>query len=95
MGSNGKGNNKNYWVQMGLKIFAESAGWIAVPVVGALYLGRYLDARQDTAPLYFLGLTIMAFIISSVGIGMTGVRYIKMIEREEKLNKENKQDKIK
>lgn len=82
------GNDKNYWLQIGLKMFAESAGWVALPVIGALYLGRWLDNKYDSAPLYFLGITIFAFIISSIGIGMVGVKYMKMVEKDEKERKE-------
>jgi len=84
---------QNYWMKLGLKIFVESAGWIALPVVGALYLGRWLDTKYETEPLFFLGITIFAFVISSIGIGMTGVKYMKMIERdEEKKKKESGSD---
>jgi len=79
---------KNYWLQLGLKMFVESTGWITLPVLGALFLGRWLDARYNTGVLYFFSLTIFAFIISSIGIGITGVKYMKMIEKDEK-NKKN------
>jgi len=77
-------NDKNYWMSFCLKIFAESTGWIAFPVIGALFLGRWLDVRYNSEPLFFLGLTIFAFVISSVGIGITGVKYMKIIEEDEK-----------
>jgi F0F1-type ATP synthase assembly protein I len=75
--------DNNYWLQLGLKMFAESTGWIVIPVVGALFLGRWLDNKYGTEPLYFLAITLMAFIISSIGIGINGVKYIKMIEKDE------------
>ena len=58
------------------------------PDYGALYLGRWLDAKQGTEPLYFLSITAGAFIISCIGIGTTGIRYIRQIEEEDKKNKE-------
>ncbi len=79
-----KQTNKNFWLQTGLKMFAESTGWIAIPIIGALYLGRWLDTKQGTEPLYFLSITAGAFIISCIGIGMTGVKYIRQIEKEDK-----------
>lgn len=82
-------NNKNYWWQLGLKMFVESTGWVGIPVVGALYLGRWLDNKYETDPLYFLSITMLAFIISSIGIGITGVKYMKMIEKEEQQGKNN------
>jgi len=79
--------DKNYWWQKGLQMFAETTGWIAVPVVAALFVGRWLDTKYDTKPFYFLALTILSFIISSIGIGITGVKYIKQIEKDNKVNK--------
>lgn len=84
----GSSENKNYWLQLGLKIFAESTGWIVIPVIGALFLGRWLDDKYGTEPLYFLGITLMAFIISSIGMGITGIKYIKLIEKDEELKKQ-------
>ena len=78
-----KNTSKNEYMQLALTIFAEITGWIAFPVIGALYLGRWLDEKQGTEPLYFLSITAAAFIISSVGIGITGVKYMKRIEKEE------------
>jgi len=68
------------WWRPAVAIFGEVTGWIVVPIIGALYLGRYLDERNGTANLYFLGLTFLAFIISSIGIGIVGVKYIRSIE---------------
>lgn len=82
-----KNSDKNDYMRLALTIFAETTGWIAFPVIGALFLGRWLDAKQGTDPLYFLSITGLAFIISSVGIGMTGVKYIKQIEAEDKKTK--------
>lgn len=79
-----KNYDRNNWLQVGLRMFAESTGWIAIPVVGALFLGRWLDNKYDTYPLFFLGVTMMAFVISSIGLGVTGVKYIKMMEKIEK-----------
>lgn len=70
-------------------MFVETSGWIAIPVIGALYLGRWLDAKQGTEPLYFLSITAGAFIISCIGIGITGVKYIKQIEQEDKREKQS------
>ncbi len=55
---------------------------------GALDGSSWLDDKYDSEPLYFLGLTIFAFIISSVGIGMAGVKYMKMVEKDEEDKKE-------
>lgn len=72
------------WWQPGIAVFGEVTGWIVVPVIVALYLGRYLDEKQGTGNLYFFGLTILAFIISCIGIALMGKRYIKMVEESKK-----------
>jgi hypothetical protein len=77
-----KQTKDNEWLRRGLMMFAESSGWIAIPVVGGLFLGRWLDEKQGTDPLYFLSITGLAFIISCIGIGITGVKYMKQIDEE-------------
>ena len=89
---NTKNKDKNEYMRLALTIFAETTGWIAFPVIGALYLGRWLDEKQGTEPLYFLSITAAAFIISSVGIGITGVKYMKRIEKEEALKKKDENE---
>jgi len=79
-------------MRLALTIFAETTGWIAFPVIGALYLGRWLDEKQGTEPLYYFSITALAFIISSVGIGITGVKYMKRIEKEEALKKKDENE---
>ena len=84
---NTKNKDKNEYMRLALTIFAETTGWIAFPVIGALYLGRWLDEKQGTEPLYYFSITALAFIISSVGIGITGVKYMKRIEEQETKSK--------
>lgn len=72
------------WKRLGLMMWAQASGWIAGPVVAALLVGRWLDDKYDSKPWYFLSLTILAFILSSVGITLVGIRYMKKIEQEDK-----------
>ena len=77
-------NNKNktkWWIP-GLVIFTRVSASIAVPIVLALYIGKHLDAKYHTAPWFFLGLTLIAFIISIVTIWKILQKYIKNIEKE-------------
>ena len=72
------------WWQPGLIVFAEVTGWIAVPIIIALFLGRYLDEKYNSEPWFFLGLTGVAFIISCTGMVVVAGKYIKQIEKESK-----------
>ncbi len=81
----------NQW-KPALALFGEVTGWIVVPVLGALYLGKYLDEVQGTENLYFLGLTALAFIISCTGIGVIGVKYIRQMEQDQKAKEKKPYD---
>lgn len=83
-------DEKNYWWQVGLKMFAESSGWIALPVVGALFVGRWLDSKYNSQPIFFLSLTGLAFIISSIGITLSGIKYIKLLDKDKDKFREEK-----
>ncbi len=76
------------WWQPGLVVFAEVTGWLAAPIVAALFLGKYLDERNGTAPWYFLGLTGLAFIVTSIGIVSIATKYIRKIEAESRAKKQ-------
>lgn len=79
-----KKNNDKKWWQPGLVIFTQVTGWIAGPIIIALFLGKYLDNKFQTKPWFFLGFTALAFFITSFGIVRITKNYIKKIEKEAK-----------
>ena len=56
------------------------SGWIAFPVIIALIVGKKLDAKYDTDPWIFIGLTAIAFITSITAIAKICIKYLKDIE---------------
>jgi F0F1-type ATP synthase assembly protein I len=70
-----------FW-QPALVIFTQVTGWIAAPIIIALFLGKYLDNKYQTEPWIFLGLTALSFVISCVGIVRITIKYTKKIESE-------------
>ncbi|OHA43743.1 MAG: hypothetical protein A3G59_01680 [Candidatus Taylorbacteria bacterium RIFCSPLOWO2_12_FULL_47_20] len=74
-----KGNN---WWKPGVEIFTQVSGWIAGPIILALIAGKALDTHFGTKPLIFLGLTGVAFLISSFGIVRVVSKYMKDIEKK-------------
>ncbi len=78
------------WWHAGMTVFGEVIGWIAAPIIGALFLGKYLDEINDSDPWYFLSLTALAFIITTIGIVKVAGKYMNQIEKEAK--KEIKSD---
>lgn len=75
------------WWRDGLVNFAKVSASIAIPIIIALYLGRYLDTKWGSAPWIFLGLTAIAFVVSLVSIYISMVKYIKDLEETEKSGK--------
>ena len=71
------------WYHQALTVFAKVGGWIAGPIIIALFLGDWLDQRYDTTNRYLLICVAIAFIISNVGLITEVVRYSKQLKKLE------------
>ena len=80
---------KQAWWKPGAVLFVQMSGWIAVPVIIALYVGKYFDDKYDTEPWIFIITIALAFIVSMIGISKIAVRYVRKIEEESKNKKKN------
>jgi F0F1-type ATP synthase assembly protein I len=80
------------WWQPAIMIFLKFSVWIFVPVLAALFIGKWLDKRFGTDPWLFLGLIAFAFAISMFGIIKGTSEEYKKIEGEEKDKSSNKND---
>jgi F0F1-type ATP synthase assembly protein I len=69
----------NVWREP-LIVFGKISGWVATPVIGSLFIGKFLDQKFGTTPIIFLSLTGLAFLISCFGIYKESVKYLKDIE---------------
>ena len=72
------------WWRPAVRLAAMISGWIAIPIILALFIGKQLDERYGTKPWIFLGLTAFAFTISIIGIIRESVRSMKDIEAQSK-----------
>jgi len=81
MALNDKEHKPPFW-QPALAIFSQVTAWIAAPIVLALFAGKALDEKYNSAPWFFLGLTVVAFIFSCVGIVRITMKYTRKIEKE-------------
>jgi len=68
-------------------MFAKLSGWIAAPIIIALYLGKWLDSRYGSAPRLLLASIGVAFVVSVIGLVKETVREYKKID---KLGKQEK-----
>ncbi|MBP6060888.1 MAG: AtpZ/AtpI family protein [Candidatus Pacebacteria bacterium] len=79
--------------QPAVEIFSQVSGWIAGPIILALIVGKYLDGYFNTKPWIFLGLTGLAFFVSTFGIVKVVSKYMSRSEIEDprqEVGKENK-----
>jgi F0F1-type ATP synthase assembly protein I len=82
-----KNNSSAPWWQPSLVLFGRLSGWIAGPVIIAIFVGKWLDSRYGTEPWLFLLLVGVAFFLSSFGIVRDAMREMKRIEEEAKKKK--------
>lgn len=80
------------WWQPALVLFIKMSGWIAGPIVVALFFGKWLDRKFGSAPWFFLICIGAAFIFSSIGIVKQSKTTMKKIIENEKRKKENKSE---
>lgn len=65
---------KKPWWQPGLALFARLSSWIVAPVIIAIFIGRYMDSKFNTAPWLFLFSVAIAFTVSMVMIVRIGLK---------------------
>jgi F0F1-type ATP synthase assembly protein I len=73
---------KEMWWQPALVLFGKLSGWIAGPIILAIFIGRSLDKKFQTEPWLFLGCVGFAFLISIFGIVHGALTEMKRIEKE-------------
>ncbi len=76
--------NKKPWWEPGLALFFRIFTSTVIPIILALYIGKYLDDKYHTTPWIFLGLTLIAFLISIILIWRNLSKYMKNVEKEVK-----------
>lgn len=72
------------WWQPAIAMFLRLSVWIASPVIIALYLGKWLDKKYDSAPWLFLIGMGLAFTVSIFGLIRNTAKELKKFEKESK-----------
>ncbi|MCD4761814.1 AtpZ/AtpI family protein [bacterium] len=93
MGEIEKDIHKPAWWQPGLIMFVRLSVWIGVPVVGASFLGQWLDRQYNTEPWMFIGTVGVAFVISMVGLVVETTKEYKKIEKQNDTKKQENNSK--
>ncbi|HEX8974189.1 MAG TPA: AtpZ/AtpI family protein [Patescibacteria group bacterium] len=72
------------WWQPGLVLFVRLSGWIAGPIIVAVFVGKFLDKKYHSEPWLFLLSVGIAFLISMIALIKIGFAEFKKIEKEDK-----------
>ncbi len=88
-----KPKSETKWYSQGIEVFVSVSGWIAGPIIAALFLGKWLDKKYSSEPWLFLLCIGLAFLISSYGIVKITLAYIKKIEQEARDKKDKEKTK--
>jgi len=70
------------WWQPALVLFIKLSSWIAVPVIGAVFVGKWLDKKYNTEPWLFLLSVGVAFAVSMIVIVRKALSEMNKIEKE-------------
>jgi F0F1-type ATP synthase assembly protein I len=83
-------NIKKPWWREGVLLSAKVSGYIAVPVIFASYVGKYLDKKYSSDPYLFL-ISIAIGFASTIYLIWKEVKiYQRKIDKEEKEKSDNK-----
>lgn len=77
-------DKKEIWWQPAIVMFVKVSAWVAIPIILALFIGKYLDKKYETSPWIFISATIIAFTISMIALGKISINYIRKIDKNGK-----------
>jgi len=72
-----------------IQLFAQVSGWIVLPIISALFLGRWLDERYDKEPMFLLSCLAIAFVLTNVGLVKQTLSAMKKMDKESENKKKD------
>ena len=85
-------NEGQPWWRDSVLLFSKLSGWIGMPVVLALFLGKWLDQKYGTEPWLLLATVGAAFTIASFGIVKEGKEAMEKIAKDEEIKKNKEKE---
>lgn len=79
--------NIKAWWSPALILFGKFSGWILFPLIIGYTLGKWLDAKNNSEPLFFLVTIGVSFFISMYGLIKNTLSEYKKIEKESSSSK--------
>lgn len=87
MGAGDEKTVKKAWWADSLSMFTRFSIWIAVPVIIASLLGKYLDDKYNTAPWILMACVGASFIFTIIFLVRETMKSFKEIDDEQKIAK--------
>ena len=75
---------EKYWWSAGLALFSRLSAWIVGPILLAIFVGKKLDDKFESAPWLFLLSVGVAFVISISAMVRIGLKEFGKIDSETK-----------
>ena len=76
--------NDQAWWQPSLELFGKLSSLIAIPILIAIFVGKWLDRRYNSEPWLFLACVGVAFAVSITGLIIITKSEYKKISEEKK-----------
>lgn len=82
---------ENSLLSIGMYLFTRLTMWLVIPILLAVFTGKYLDKKYDTEPWLFVACVGVAFIFTNIGIIKETFKVMKIIDKqsEDNSHKEN------
>ena len=71
------------WWRDGLFLFMNLSGYILGPLAAGYFIGGYIDTRLNSAPWGLVSASVLGFILSTIGILVETIKYLKKVEKKE------------
>ncbi len=71
------------WWRDGLFLFMNLSGYILGPLAVGYFVGTYIDTRLGSAPWGLVSASVLGFILSTIGILVETIAYLKKVEKKE------------
>jgi len=86
--------NEKVWWQPAIEVFAQISSWIVLPLLIAIFLGKWLQGKWGHEPWIYIGCVAIAFILTNVALVRIALQAAKkmqtIVDESEKKNQNDK-----
>ena len=83
---NQSSSSNSPWWQPGLLLFFRLSGYIGIPVIIAVFIGKWLDKKYNTDPWLFLFSVGLAFPLYMIALVREAMKEFKKLEKSDSID---------